>query len=24
VPPGARVDVGRRWFRYESHRDPQT
>jgi hypothetical protein len=24
VPPGARIDVGRRWFRYESHRDPQT
>jgi pSer/pThr/pTyr-binding forkhead associated (FHA) protein len=24
VPPGARVDVGRRWFRYESHRNPQT
>jgi hypothetical protein len=22
VTPGARVDVGRRWFRYESHRNP--
>jgi hypothetical protein len=24
VTPGARIDVGRRWFRYESHRNPQT
>jgi hypothetical protein len=23
VAPGARVDVGRRWFRYESHRNEQ-
>ncbi|MCA2216429.1 FHA domain-containing protein [Jidongwangia harbinensis] len=23
VSPGARVDVGRRWFRYESHRNSQ-
>jgi hypothetical protein len=23
VSPGARVDVGRRWFRYESHRNEQ-
>ena len=22
VTPGARIDVGRRWFRYESHRNP--
>jgi len=22
IAPGARIDVGRRWFRYESHRNP--